>query len=212
VRLHAEPRRLDVLDAKTPTGIREVHLSPQLAEVLVLYGDQRRREGRPAANDDFLWTAGGGGPRSYTWALKKVKRAARIASDRRAARRLPPLPAVTPHTLRHTYISILLLVTDNVPYVMEQVGHDDESTTTRIYRHLIRQRQQHGAAFDSAVGQARAGFGTSAESEGFLASIWPGARIVPARQDPRPSDPRQRARPAGFEPAASCSGGKRSIH
>jgi integrase len=36
---------------------------------------------------------------------------------------------VTPHTLRHTYISILLLVTDNVPYVMEQVGHDDEATT-----------------------------------------------------------------------------------
>ena len=52
---------------------------------------------------------------SYTWALKKVTRAAKIASERRDARGLRPLPAVTPHTLRHTYISILLLVTDNVP-------------------------------------------------------------------------------------------------
>jgi integrase len=122
LRLHARPRRLDVLDAKTPTGIGEGHLSPQLAEVLILHREQRRREARPTGNHDFLGTAHDGGPRSYTWALKKVTRAARIASERRDPRGLPPLPAVTPHTLRHTYISILLLVTDNVPYAMEQVG------------------------------------------------------------------------------------------
>ena len=62
-----------------------------------------------------------------------------------------------------------MLVTDNVPYVMEQVGHDDETTTTRIYRHLIRRRQEHGAAFDRAVAHARAGFGATAEREGFRA-------------------------------------------
>jgi integrase len=99
---------------------------------------------------------------------------ARRGSPAREARGLPPLPAVTPHTLRHTYISILLLVTNSVPYVMEQVGHDDETTTTRIYRHLIRQRQEHGAAFDRAVAQARAGFGGTAERQGFSASIGPG--------------------------------------
>jgi integrase len=176
VRLHAAPRRLDVLYAKTPTGVREVHLSAQLAEALVLYRDRRRRDGRPAGTDDFLWTGVDGRARSYTWALQKAKRAARIAGERREARGLPPLPRVTPHTLRHTYISILLLVTDNVPYVMQQVGHDDETTTTRIYRHLIRQRQEHGIAFDRAVAQARAGFGASADEEGFMASIWPGGR------------------------------------
>ena len=188
VRLHAAPRRLDVLDAKTPTGIREVHLSPQLAEALVLYRDRRRRDGRPAGNEDFLWTAADGRARSYTWALQKVKRAARIASARREGRGLPPLARVTPHTLRHTYISILLLVTDNVPYVMEQVGHDDETTTTRIYRHLIRERQEHGIAFDRAVAHARAGFGAGAEGHGFMASIWPGGEKsadVPASARPR---------------------------
>jgi hypothetical protein len=77
------------------------------------------------------------------------------AAGRHAAHDAPP------------YISILLLVTDNVAYVMEQVGHDDETTTTRIYRHLIRQRQEHGAAFDRAVAQARAGFGATAERQGF---------------------------------------------
>ena len=63
VRLHAEPRRLDVLDSKTPTGIREAHLSPELAELLILYRDRRRREGLPAGNHNFLWTADEGGPR-----------------------------------------------------------------------------------------------------------------------------------------------------
>ena len=43
---------------------------------------------------------------------------------------------------------------------MEQVGHEDQDTTNRIYRHLIRQRQQHGAAFDRVVSEARQGFGT----------------------------------------------------
>ena len=98
-----------------------------------------------------------------------MRRAARIASERREARGLPPLPAVTPHTLRHTYISILLLVSNhNIEYVMAQVGHDDDATTTRIYRHLIRQRQEHGAAFDRVVAQAREGFGAPAHSAGFV--------------------------------------------
>ena len=56
---------------------------------------------------------------------------------------------------------------DNVLYVMEQVGHDDQDTTNRIYRHLSRQRQQHGPAFDRVVADAREEFGTPA----------PGARL-----------------------------------
>jgi hypothetical protein len=55
-------------------------------------------------------------------------------------------------------------VTDNVTYVMEQVGHSDQDTRNRIYRHLIRERQQHGAAFDRVVAEARERFGEPAET------------------------------------------------
>ena len=41
------------------------------------------------------------------------------------------------------------------PYVVDQVGHDDQDTTNRIYRHLIRRRQEHGAAFDRVLAGAR---------------------------------------------------------
>jgi hypothetical protein len=46
-----------------------------------------------------------------------------------------------------------------VLYVMEQVGHEARDTTNRIYRHLIRRRQQHGAAFDRVVSEPREAFG-----------------------------------------------------
>ena len=39
--------------------------------------------------------------------------------------------------------------------------------TNRIYRHLIRQRQQHGAAFDRVVREAREAFGDSGRRGGI---------------------------------------------
>src|SRR3954454_18386564 len=58
VRLHAEGRRLDVLDAKAPTGVREVHLSAEPADVLTLYFDRRRAERSGAEHEGFLWRPG----------------------------------------------------------------------------------------------------------------------------------------------------------
>ncbi|MFL5855334.1 MAG: hypothetical protein ACJ77L_01110 [Solirubrobacteraceae bacterium] len=47
-------------------------------------------------------------------------------SKRREIAGLNPLPRVTPHSLRRTYISIMLLASGgDVEYVMAQVGHAD---------------------------------------------------------------------------------------
>jgi integrase len=157
--------------------VREVHLSPELADLFMRYQDRRRPHAdRRSVADEFLWAAADGRPRRHTWALNKVHRAGRVATDLRTGPDLPPLPNVTPHilrhttprTLRHTYISILLLVTDNVPYVMEEVGHEDQDTTNRIYRQLIRQRRQHGSAFDRVLAEAHEAFGTAAGGGRFV--------------------------------------------
>jgi DNA-binding transcriptional ArsR family regulator len=48
VRLHdPEGARFRIPDAKTETGIREVQISPDLAEVIIEHIDQLRRAGRP---------------------------------------------------------------------------------------------------------------------------------------------------------------------
>src|SRR5438132_522028 len=55
------------------------------------------------------------------------------ANEIRADRGLAPLPNVTPHALRRTYISLMLEAGAPLPYVMDQVGHADSKTTLEIY-------------------------------------------------------------------------------
>ena len=56
--------------------------------------------------------------------------ALRRANELRERRRLPPIDAhVTPHTLRRTYISIMLSAGADIPYVQAQVGHRDPKLT-----------------------------------------------------------------------------------
>jgi integrase len=40
-----------------------------------------------------------------------------------------PMPDVTPHSLRRTFISLLLAAGADVPYVMAQAGHTDPKMT-----------------------------------------------------------------------------------
>ena len=54
------------------------------------------------------------------------------ANEVRAKRDLPPLPAVTAHALRRTYISLMIEAGAPLPYVMSQVGHADSRTTLEV--------------------------------------------------------------------------------
>jgi integrase len=73
------------------------------------------------------------------------------------AKRLPPLPNTTPHSLRRTYISTALLANEfNLTFVMAQVGHKDSKMTTDVYAQLQqRVKRQHGRNFDRLVRDAR---------------------------------------------------------
>jgi hypothetical protein len=110
VRLH-DPAgaRFHIPDAKTDTGIREVQMSPDLAEAVVTHLDRLRRIGAPSGPDDYLVPNLRGGRMTRQRVWKIVGEAARLATQRLMAKGLPPLPNTTPHTLRRTYISIALL-------------------------------------------------------------------------------------------------------
>lgn len=54
----------------------------------------------------------------------------RAANDARRERGMPPLPvAVTAHTFRRTYVTLMLEAGAPVTYVQDQVGHKDAKTT-----------------------------------------------------------------------------------
>ena len=49
------------------------------------------------------------------------------------------IPRITPHWLRHTFISIMYLAGVDVLTAKEQAGHSDITTTLAIYTHLDQQ-------------------------------------------------------------------------
>ena len=58
-----------------------------------------------------------------------------LANKRRSDAGLPPLPQITPHSLRRTFASILAALGEPMPSVIRQLGHTDPTLTLRIYAH-----------------------------------------------------------------------------
>jgi len=86
-----------------------------------------------------------------------VTPAVKQANREREAAGLPRISvAVTPHTLRRTYISLLLSAGAEVPYVQARVGHTVPKVTLEIYAHVLkrRDRSQLGRAFDTLMRDA----------------------------------------------------------
>jgi Phage integrase family len=120
---------------------------------------------------------------------------------------------VTPHTLRRTYVSIMLLATNfDVTYVQHQVGHTESRMTLDVYAQpLDRRKREHGAAFDALLADARGTlYGT--DTTAFGPPFGPPASTPPdTPPEPIPPTPAvagdSQARPARFERATSRSGG-----
>jgi len=83
------------------------------------------------------------GLRPSTWNASNVRNRVLARSIERASETLvehdrAPLPeGLTPHSLRRTYISLLLALGADVPYVMAQVGHADPKVTLAIYAQVM---------------------------------------------------------------------------
>ena len=57
-------------------------------------------------------------------------------------RGVPEILECTPHTLRRTYISLLLAAGCDPAYVQQQVGHTDPTLTLRIYQQLLKRKRR----------------------------------------------------------------------
>lgn len=74
---------------------------------------------------------------------------------------------MTPHSLRRTFISLLLAAKADVPYTMAQAGQVDPQVTLGIYAQVIASGTDHGAALDELV---RGSFGHRMGTNGHSAS------------------------------------------
>lgn len=132
-------------------------MTPDLVEAVVDHLDRLQRGGRSTGPDDFLVQNLHGGRMDRQRVASIVTQAATAANDQHLACGLPPLPKVTPHSLRRTYISIALLANQfDVKWVMNQVGHADSKMTMDVYAQLEqRVDRSHGTNFDRLIAGAR---------------------------------------------------------
>jgi integrase len=54
-------------------------------------------------------------------------------------------PKLTPHSLRHTHTSLLAQADVSIDEIMDRLGHQDDSTTRRIYLHVTKHRRRNAS-------------------------------------------------------------------
>jgi integrase len=156
--------RLRVREAKTDAGVRELHLLSALREELSVHKAQTPF----ATSDDFVFPTESGKAQNASNVrnrvlAKSIERANESLSDRGRN----PLPeGLTPHSLRRTFISLLLATGEEVPYVMRQVGHTDPKVTLAIYAQVMHRAEGERERLRALVeGADWAPMGTGADFE-----------------------------------------------
>lgn len=142
-------RVLRVPASKTDTGVRGVELTPMLQELLTEYQTRTGHDG----HDDFVFPTRAGKEdspsnvrtRFLTPAVEQANTELREADKE-------PMAAVTPHSPRRAFISLLLAANTPVPKVMAEAGHSDSRLTLGIYGQVIESKTDYGAAVDKLIG------------------------------------------------------------
>jgi integrase len=142
-------RNLRVAASKTDAGVREVDMTPALQEVLSEYRTRTEHHGP----DDFVFSTATGRRDSASNVRSRFLAASvkQANVELRKANR-EPIERITPHSLRRTFISLLLAAGADVPYVMAQAGHAHPRMTLSVYAKVIESKTDHGAALDGLVG------------------------------------------------------------
>jgi integrase len=130
-----EHRVLHVPGTKTDCSARDVKMLDRLREELTRW----KRAASAIDLADPVFPTGKGKARDTGNLRQRVLAPAIREADRdRRARGLMPLPnRLTPHSLRRTFISLLLANGRPLPYVQRQAGHSDAHTTLNIYAQVI---------------------------------------------------------------------------
>jgi integrase len=207
VRLHdPSASRLWVSDSKTETGVRDVEGTPKLCDILLAHRAQKIRCGCPVEPErPFFCTRKGTRWDEGNVRERLLDAGARLAGEKLVANGLPPLPHVTPNTMRRTYVSVILLATNfDIPFVQSQVGHTDSKLTMDVYAQLLdRSKRAHGAAFDALLTDAQETlYGTRSGNLAHQAILAP-QRTFPLHQSLALTLGKTTMGAAGFEPATS---------
>lgn len=122
-----------VSTAKTQASIRQVHIQPELLELLGKIDKYyKKMELRTGKRSELLFHTENGGYFSYYAYRKQLAKASQKALGRK----------LTPHALRHSHASILFEHSFTVDEVQHRLGHSKSQVTRDIYIHVTKELQE----------------------------------------------------------------------
>ncbi len=117
-----------IQEPKTASSRRAVTLLPVLADMLLSHREHMKKH----APDDYLFQTRGLRPLDPANARKRFDDTLTRAK----------LKAVTLHSLRHSYASILLSSGASIKALQHALGHSSATMTLNVYSHLIEERME----------------------------------------------------------------------
>ena len=149
---------LHVVDAKTPKGVREVHLTPALREELTLW---RADADHTELSDHVIHTSTGSRQNPSNLRRDVLAPAITAANAKLDELGIAPIGPITFHSLRRTYASLRCACGDDIRYTADQLGHEDPRFTLRVYAQAVKRRDRLAKpqlkAFDRALQWAAMG-------------------------------------------------------
>ena len=162
---HIHPEVTD--DLKSPAAFRDIPIPPQLVEYLQLVKSNLPIQDGRKIPSWYVYSSGDGQPVSLTTMRRRWEtiRTRSTASGRELGERIPKHKVAvsldfmpTPHILRHTYVTRLVLSKMDLKRVQYLAGHADPEITLQIYTSLQKADPDAlaadiWAAFDAADGE-----------------------------------------------------------
>jgi integrase len=122
--------RLSIGRAKTDAGIRHVKIRPALHDPLAVL----KAASPDTGPDAYAFPTAAGNRQSASNIRNRILApAVKHANVTLAEQDKPPLPKLTPHSLRRTFASLLYAIGEPPPVVMAEMGHTDAGLALRIY-------------------------------------------------------------------------------
>jgi integrase len=133
--------RFKLADSKTEAGVREVEITLYLRDELLDYAMDRRARGLPhALSDHFFGTTTGRRRDPDRFRDRILARAVERANTNREQHGLPPLPAITPHSLRRTWATFAAMIGRDPKWIAAQIGHVSPAFTFSVYQQVATRR------------------------------------------------------------------------
>lgn len=125
---------------KTLSSIRDVNMEQPIMDMLkklVRKNDKHKMKYRHVLEDyhdnDFVFCRKNGYPFTTKTVANRMRRLMKKTNIKKS---------LTPHSFRHTHISMLTEAGIELPTIMKRVGHEDPNTTLKIYTHVTNKMEQ----------------------------------------------------------------------